>query len=320
MDRPEIVHHLERKGEYRLAHRIAYCRKRVFVMKCRSYFENAVVQHDEELRLPYSCHTSACPECSKIYAEKKVKEYLSYLEGFQIPKGYFWQFGTLTKKVRFGTSGERELPEPCDLVEFFKQVRQFVNEFFPRRERVERRCEKNCRNDHFHLAKDVYQNSYCGALGVLEIGKGRNVHVHLLVMGPVYSHSSMAQRWKKITGDSYILKFEPVRATLVAAGEKVNFKAAVGEVLKYIRKPVMFDSYEATAEMLILFKGFRRLHTFGIFYNPRSTGGIIEGWPHPEKHAITCGHCQKTFLFYRFDDENLWWDEKTFRRYYALDG
>lgn len=319
-DRPDIVHHLERRGEYRLAHRIAYCRRRVFVMKCGAYFEKARPDHDVELRLPYSCHTSACPECSKVYAEKKVKEYLSYLDSFQIPKGYFLQFGTLTKKVRFTARGEKQLPEPYDLVEFFKQARQFVNEFFPRRERVERPCGKRCQKDHLHLTRPVFQNSYCGALGVLEIGKGNNVHIHLLAVGPAYSRSRMARRWKEITGDSYILKFEPVRRTLVAAGEKVNFKAAVGEVLKYIRKPVMFDSYAATAEMLILFKSFRRLHTFGIFYNPRSIGGIIEGCPRPEKHALACEHCQKTFLFYRFDDENLWWDEKTFRAYYALDG
>jgi hypothetical protein len=319
-DRPEIVSALEYRGEYLMARRISYCRKRVFVMKCRAYFQNAKLEHDEELRLPFTCHTSCCPECSKVYAEKKVKEYLSYLDGFQIPKGYFLQFGTLTKKVRFGTRGDKRLPEPYDLKEFFKQARQFINEFFPRRERVEKPCGKRCAKDHFHLTRPVYQNSYCGALGVLEIGKGANVHIHLLAVGPAYSRSRMARRWKEITGDSYILKFEPVRKTLVAAGEKVNLKAAVGEVLKYIRKPVMFDSYAATAEMLILFKNFRRLHTFGIFYNPRSTGGVVEGWPRPEKHALTCDHCKQTFLFYRFDDEKLWWDEKTFRRYYALDG
>lgn len=305
-DRPHLVSALERRGEYKLAQRIAHCRKKVMVMKCRAYFQNAQPDHDSEWRLPYSCHTSACPVCSKVYAKKKVKEFLEYVGALEVPKGYVLQFGTLTKKVRFNKTGDRELPDAGALKEFFRQVRTFTNEFFPRRTFT----RKNRKG-----AVRVERPGKCGAVGVLEIGRGKNVHVHLLAIGPVYSRSAMARRWKEITGDSYIVEFDPVRQKLGSASPD----AAVRYILKYIRKPMAFDSFALTAEMLVLMKNLRRLHTFGVFYNPRAVGGALEGRARPEKLVRVCDTCQNGFAFYAFDDKQLWWDEDTYRLWAGID-
>lgn len=336
LDKPDIIAALERRGEYDYAHRIAYCKKRVFRMKCKHWFETGKPSHDTELRLPFTCHTPCCPDCSQVYSEQKAKELMLQLSSFELPKGYFYQFGTLTKKVRIASDGQREMPDKEDLRELFKKARVFINEFFPRRELVTRKCGKRCRKDHLHLSRDVYRSTYCGAVGVLEIGKGGNAHIHFLAVGPLYSRSKMSQRWLELTRDSYIVEFKPIRRLLYPQGKKNNLEAAIFEVLKYIRKPVMYDSYEMTADMLLLYVGrtevdadglrhhkvgvFRRIHTFGVFYNPRTAGGALEGFPKTEHVNLTCGECGQKFAFYRFDDENLWWDEKTFRAYYALDG
>jgi hypothetical protein len=101
----------------------------------------------------------------------------------------------------------------------------------------------------------------CGALAVMEIGAGGNLHFHLLVYGYYRSIEQMSRTWLSITGDSYRLWINQVSIRTKTAPE-----SAVRYILKYIRKPPRFSNLNLYLDYFVSLRGVRRIHTYGVFY------------------------------------------------------
>ncbi len=276
-DRQKIADILEDSGHAKIAGRIKTCYGKVAVFKCSHPDETCQTY----LRVPFTCKTVICPDCTKVAFYTRFREYERQFQNLKIRPGHHLYMITLTQKVR-----GQDLPDQRSLKDFFKYVRKFVNKFYPRK-------------------------AGAGGLGVLEIGKGNNVHAHVLVCGPLYSRSEMSRAWYKITGDSYIVH-RPKDEQL--GWYKKNRLNGLRYVMKYIKKPPVFDSWHTAADYVVLMEKFRRIHTFGIFYNPYSKGGILTGQPKPDRR-MTCPVCGHVFRFDTVDDSACWWDEKTLKGY-----
>lgn len=281
LDKPRIAEKIEAAGDPKLARRVRFCKERVLVFKCSG--SHTSIYPETELRVLYTCKTFVCPECARETYNTKVGEYRRISESIGLRPGHSLQFLTLTKRVE-----NRELPSTEDLKRLFRQVRKFVNKFYRKADGA-------------------------GALGVFELGAGYNCHVHLLVAGPVYSRSKLAQEWKKITGDSYIVDVCPIEKKTGSRG----IKDAIRYILKYIGKVRTFESYAETADFALALRRFRRIHTFGVFYNPYAPTGALAG-KKPERRKLTCEHCGGGFFFESFDEQGLWWDEKSYLDYLGL--
>lgn len=282
LDKPRIADRIEEAGDPKLARRVRFCKERVMVFKCTGQHDSSYPA--EELRVPYTCKTFICPVCAWDTFKQKEREYRRISESVGLRPGHRLQFLTLTKKVE-----SRELPSTDDLKRFFRQVRRLVNKFYKKA-------------------------AGAGALGVFELGKGYNSHVHLLVAGPIYSRSKLAQEWKKITGDSYIVDVCAIEKKTGSRG----LKDALRYILKYIGKVRNFESYAETADFALMLRGFRRIHTFGVFYSPYGKTGILAG-KKPEKHRLTCERCGGGFFFDSFDEQGLWWDAESYLAFSGLD-
>lgn len=290
LEKPLIADRIEAAGDPKLARRVRFCKERVMVFKCSG-------QHDatypaEELRVPYTCKTFICPVCAWETYKAQEGKFRRMSEAIGLRPGHRLQFLTLTKKVE-----NRELPSTDDLKRFFRQVRKLVNKFYPKKVGA-------------------------GALGVFELGRGYNSHIHLLVAGPIFSRSKLAQEWKKLTGDSYIVDVCPIEKKTGSRG----LRDALRYILKYIGKVRHFESYADTADFGLMLRGARRVHTFGVFYNPYTVGrtvttkaghtfevlpGVLAG-KKPERHRLTCEHCGGSFFFDSFDEQALWWDAESY--------
>jgi len=227
-DKHRIADLLEESGHSKIAHRVRTCMERVAVFKCGNPDCGQT-----ELRIPFTCKTFICPECCKTAFFSRYREYEKVFKGLTLPAGHRLQFITLTQR-----HSQNELPSTVALKKLFKDARKFVNRLYPRK-------------------------SKAGALGVLEIGKNKNIHVHLVVVGKVYSRSEMSRLWYKITGDSYILDRKDVTDTQ----GRPDPEGALRYILKYIKRPLAFDSLHDAVDYLLLMQKFRRVRTFWVFYH-----------------------------------------------------
>lgn len=215
-----IIEGLNAEKMYFEAHKLEKCMQTGIVLRCDSCGKRVYV--------PVRCDLRICPDCARKHSRRLFKTYLPLIQRLTVETGnsYTLKFLTLT------LVNTRELSSQS-IKRFFKNVRKLIGEFFNKK-------------------------IGAGALGVLEIGGNLNIHVHLLAYGPYILQSHLSERWRKITGGSFIVDIRRARG---------NHQGLLSYVLKYITKPCSFEDPRLYAHYLMALKGVRRIHTFGIFYN-----------------------------------------------------
>jgi len=115
-------------------------------------------------------------------------------------------------------------------------------------------------SDTRELINQLYPKSKgCGAVGVLEVGSGFNLHIHLLVYGHFVSQPQISKLWLQVTGTSQVVDIRAVRSP----------KKSTRYLLKYLGKPSALTDPIQIAQYLDMITGLRRIHTYGIFYNEK---------------------------------------------------
>lgn len=283
--RAEIVSRLEDRHKWKLAHRIRDCGKKVLIYHCSN-----LECGKTELRYLFSCKTILCPHCSNRAYLQSFMKYKKFFEG-KVLADYKFRLITLTKRHK------REFPTKPELKKLFKDTRAFVQYFYPLKQRRRSKSRKTGEIIPAHPGG-------CGALAVAEVGSHKNLHIHLVVLGPLlyHSRSRMAIKWHKLTGDSYIVDTGDNSGDL-----RENQKSAL-QALKYIlkhnQKPPLFDAWDDYVDYLLLFERVRRIHAFGIFY------GIEKKIQIP-----LCPICGYPYKFLRVEEKELWWDEESLKAF-----
>jgi hypothetical protein len=205
------------------AKRYKECCSKFLHYGCKDYSTYDGFKH--EVSVPMRCESRLCPRCARIRGfvikERLLKAILP------INKGKTKKPMLLTLTLRNYGKLEKDRIRLLS-----KSMRKLINHFYPK------------------------SKGY-GAIAVIEVGKNNNLHVHALVYGPYIPHSSLSQKWLKLTGDSMIVDIRMVH----------NPKMAIGYILKYMTKIPVFSEPYKYLEYAKAFKGVRRLHTYGIFYN-----------------------------------------------------
>lgn len=226
-----------------------------------------------------SCNSRICESCSRRYYAS-IKVGLNRLfEPLYAKKRRGWGVFMVTisvTKERFGD----DLPERSDIKRFYDESSKFFRYFYGKHKcrltKAGKVVEVNTRSYKRADGKKVkikprmvvsrsgaMRPDYrkfrgCGYLATVEVGQNNNnLHCHALVYAPYISQIKLANFWRKITGDSYIVDIRPIK----------DVKHAVNYVAKYIVKPPGNDSFVEVANYAVMIKGTRRIRTGGIFYN-----------------------------------------------------
>jgi hypothetical protein len=204
----------------------------------------------ESTRLMYGirekCRSRICDRCSESAFYQFRKQIMNILETVPTTGRKRVGFLTLTfKKQELTKSYVRQS---------VKAVRRFVNVFYGKYYH-----RKNKRTGKYSKTKSRID---CGAVAVMEVGKSGNLHFHLLVYGYFRPIKEMSRVWKDLTGDSYRIDIRGV-----STRTKQSPLRAAGYILKYVRKPPVFDELSGFLEYWLMLKGLRRIHAYGIFYN-----------------------------------------------------
>jgi len=116
-----------------------------------------------------------------------------------------------------------------------------------------------------------------GGVSVNEV-KGTFLHSHIIADGPYTPQKKLSEEWKRLTGDKVV----DIREI------KRNTRDVINYICKYLKKPYPYeDTKEGCSlaiEFLKSFKGVRRVHSFGIFYNT----------PPPKREKWACPYCEST--------------------------
>lgn len=198
------------------------------------------------------CESRICESCAGKYGAKVRHRQLEIAKSLKITKKMRLMFLTLTKKTTPGFT-----PQTSDVKQVFNHARKLINKLWPKKQG-------------------------CGAFAVIEIGKGNNIHIHILVYGFYIPQKTISDRWLKITKDSPIVWIKQVDSA----------RKYVGYLLKYVTKPQNTDDPKDLAYFLDLMIGVRRIRTYGIFYNCGLVPRISSG----------CPICGGIFVFCGFDD------------------
>jgi hypothetical protein len=254
--------------------RFRYCGHKKRVYECPDDHHN--------YWLPCTCNSRLCDRCNQrqyYKLKKSLVDRLQYIWSRPAGKTYGPKFMTLTfKKDRF----EGGFPDRDEFRKCQDQVRQFVTRFYSRY------GARQSRNGNWYV--DRSKKRGCGAISMPEIGPSCNLHFHLLLYGPYIPREKLIEAWKEITVDSWYL--------WIAPADKLN--GAVSYVLKYMTKTPDLDCASDLARWAFLIKGFRRLATYGIFYN------AIKRNQERQRMDLSCPYCG-TGLKYRgegFDRAN----------------
>jgi hypothetical protein len=219
-DKNAIIEGLDQGKMYFEAYKLENCMKTGIVIHCDTC--------GKQFYVPLRCDLRICSDCSRKHSRRLLKKYLPLIQKLGEVRGssYTLKFLTLT------VVNTRELSNES-IKALFKNVRKLIREFFDKK-------------------------MGAGALGVLEVGKNLNIHIHLLAYGPYVLQQRLSERWAEITGDSFIVDIRKARG---------NHQNLLNYVLKYITKPCSFEEPKHYAQYLMALKGVRRVHSFGIFYN-----------------------------------------------------
>jgi len=218
-------------GYLKEADRFENCRDRLLMFRCRD--------EGRQFAVVETCKSRICPECQKVVRQTYFRQWYRYI--CRMPKVGGKQLMLLTLTVR--CSGQ---VDDVQIKRRFHQVREFLELVYgtraDRKQKIKRHSMKQNGN---------------GAIAVAEVGQRWNLHFHLLVYGPRVPQAQLAQLWRDVTGDSYVVDIRRVG----------KLRGGVWEVLKYMAKVPFADGVAEYVQYLSVLKGTRRVHTFGTFYN-----------------------------------------------------
>lgn len=128
-----------------------------------------------------------------------------------------------------------------------------------------------------------------GGVSVNEVKK-TFLHSHCIVYGRFTPQKALSKEWQTLTGNEVV----DIREIKQSARNVVNY------ICKYIKKPYEYaDSqkgYSLAVQFLKSFKGVRRVHSFGLFYN----------LPRDKKSVWVCPFCESDKVkldLERFNDD-----------------
>jgi hypothetical protein len=115
------------------------------------------------------------------------------------------------------------------------------------------------------------KSNACGVLAVLEPQASLSPHIHAIVYGPYIPQKVLIDAWLALTGDSYIVDIRQIRSVC----------DALEYVFKYVSKPPSnLKNADDVAVYVAITRGFRRLHSYGIWYNIGKIDRKPVGCPH----------------------------------------
>jgi len=123
-----------------------------------------------------------------------------------------------------------------------------------------------------------------GGVSVNEV-KGSFLHSHCIVYGPYVPQEKLSQAWEVFTGCQVV----DIREIKQKTRDVLNY------IGKYIKKPYQFeDTTEGRSlaiQFLQSFKGVRRVHSFGLFYNLRRE----------KKPRWSCPYCESDMVILQWE-------------------
>lgn len=217
--REAVASWLRGNGSELFGAKLENCRKRGLVLSCLNGHRWAV-----RIR----CDLRICPDCLKRLGRKvwdvRARDMNSLAEG---RPGWSWKLLTLTLR-REGDSWTKE-----GMAESIRKIWK---------------CGRAL------LKANYLSLQGAGAVGVTEVGRGGNVHIHLMVWGPYVPQERLSEQWLKLTGDSKIVDVRKVWGSL---------RGALGYIGKYLSKVPGFGEAYQFGIYLQALVGQRRIHTFG---------------------------------------------------------
>lgn len=252
--------------------------------RCGTHYQSWSCERDgQKFHVPVSCHSRICERCGDIYRAKIIDSIKTNLKPYFDKRRRGWGvfFLTLTTKVgRYQSDSpgrpdiKRLYDESSKLLRLFfgrykcrmtkngaviedttryKTVRNFEGKLIKRKKTPKYRI-----NSKGKQVADYRTWRGSGFISAIEMGQNNSMlHIHAIVYAPYISQKKISEKWLEITGDSYIVDIRKVQ----------QLNKAAWEVLKYIIKPPITDSYMTLADYAVAIKGSRRLRTGGIFYN-----------------------------------------------------
>lgn len=244
-DRFEIATYFQDRKEYDKAHRLCACHRDAIVLECGN------PEDSHRFYAPYRCELRICPLCGFFRFKKVFKNLKKKIKAKKLIQGKNrLMLLTLTKKK----DPEKDCYSAEEIKTAFKQARKLMNKLYRKKDG-------------------------CGGLGVMEIGKSGNLHIHILVCGRYVPKTIIRAVWWAITGDSYIVD---IKGRHPKTKRPLTLNTGLGYVLKDITKPAHFVSYLDYVDLELALRGVRRIHRFGIFYDL----GKVE-----DKAKVRCPYC-----------------------------
>lgn len=157
--------------------------------------------------------------------------------------------------------------------------------------------EKSEIQAHNKAIGKLIRKFFKGGVSVNEV-KRTFLHSHCIVYGPYIPHEKLAAEWEALTGNKVVYIQEIKQKTL----DVVNY------ICKYIKKPYQFENNQPdhvrAIQFLKNFKGVRRVHSFGIFYN----------LPKEKKAEWTCPYCESNMVILQWSKFQDDWNVKDCKR------
>jgi hypothetical protein len=143
----------------------------------------------------------------------------------------------------------------------------------------------------------LIRKHFKGGVSVNEV-KGSFLHSHCIVFGPYAPQDKLSQEWKTLTGCQVV----DIREIKQKTRDVVNY------ITKYIKKPYGYENNEEGRALAIQFlqnfKGVRRIHSYGVFYN----------LPREKKPRWSCPYCESDMVILDWDRFQDDWQIRDCRR------
>jgi hypothetical protein len=233
-ERLEIKHQTKEKlmlllkkiGEVELSDRVKICGSKFSTLTCGRHVIS---------RKPFNnCEFRLCPHCASRRSKKIARKYLPMMTEF-------------LKTGRF---------TPCHLV--LTQAHRKGETVAASRKRLMKSFGNLVKRKFFeqHFAGGVYAFEATISESV-DVAGCWHSHLHLLVFRRrFFDISHLRSEWKKVTGDSHVLRLDPVK----------DIQSGLREILKYVSKPLDIAKFKPRhLREFLLMKGAKMFGAFGQF-------------------------------------------------------
>ncbi len=221
-----LVMLLKKVGEIELSDRVKMCGSKFSTLTCGRHVISRKPFHNCEFRL--------CPHCASRRSKKITRKYLPMM-------AEFLKVGKFT---------------PCHLV---------LTQAHRKRETVARSRKRLMKSFGNLVKRKFFEEHFAGGIYAFEATISESVdsagcwhsHLHLLVFRRrFFDISLLRSEWKKVTGDSHVLRLDPVK----------DIESGLREILKYVSKPLDIAKFKPRhLREFLLMKGAKMFGKFGQF-------------------------------------------------------